>query len=75
MKKASKKSEPAKAGRKQIFIRLLAEYLTADQARRSIELEMGKPDAQVWARLRSASPLFGYPTVDEAEEALTEFLS
>jgi hypothetical protein len=61
--------------RKRRFIRALAEYLAGtNQVAMSIGLEMGKPDAKEWAKVRSASPLFGYPTVDEAEKELTDFL-
>lgn len=64
-----------KQDRKKRFIRQLAEYLVGDQAKKSIELEMGKESAQQWSALRSTTPLSGYPTVDEAEEVLTDFLS
>lgn len=57
------------------FIHALAEYLSANLARRSIELEMGKEAAREWAKLRDHTPLFGWQTVEEAEKALTEFLS
>lgn len=60
--------------RKKLFIRALAEYLVGDQTRLSIELEMGKPHAREWATLRSKTPLIGYPTVDEAEQVLADFL-
>jgi hypothetical protein len=59
---------------KRLFVRALAEFLAGDQARKSIELEMGRPHALEWAALRHRSSLSGYPTVDEAERALTEFL-
>lgn len=59
--------------RRQELIQRLAEYLVQDQARKSIELSMGKPSAEEWARVRSASPLLGYPTVDEAFNQLCEF--
>ena len=59
---------------KQIFIHRLAEYMVKDQAMKSIELEMGKPSAKEWAAMRSLTPLHGYPTVEEAEKVLTEFL-
>ena len=62
------------ADRKKAFIRRLAVFLAGDQARKSIELQMGKPSAREWAELRDLTPLFGYPTVDEAESQLTEFL-
>jgi hypothetical protein len=59
---------------KQTFIHRLAEYMVKDQVQKSIELEMGKPSAWEWAHLRSLTPLHGYPTVEEAEKALVEFL-
>jgi hypothetical protein len=49
----------------------------------SIQLEMarkgtGSPliemNAKDWVKIRQATPLFGYPTVEEAEQQLTEFL-
>ena len=63
-----------KPGRKAEFIRRLAAYLTHDQAKMSIMLQMGRPEAKAWADLRSATPLFGYPTPAEAEKVLKEFL-
>lgn len=68
--KSKKKSQDPRRA----FIRGLAEYLAGDQAVRSIKLEMGDKDAQVWAKLRGLSPLFGYPTVDEAEKLLGSWL-
>lgn len=59
---------------KQRFVRALAEYLSADLARRSIELQMSKPEAQQWAKLRGETPLRGYQDVDETERVLGEFL-
>jgi len=60
--------------RKNEFIRQLAEFLVGDQAAKGIELQMGRKSAQQWALLRSKTPLSGYPTVDEAEKQLQEFL-
>lgn len=57
------------------FVRALAEYLVGDQARMSIYLEMGKPEAQAWAKLRNAGPSLGWATVEEAEAILTRFLA
>lgn len=59
---------------KERFIRQLAQFLAGNQARKSIELEMGKESAKEWAALRATTPLFGYPSVDEAEATLREFL-
>jgi len=58
---------------KRTFVRRLAEYLVKDQASMSIKLEMGLPEAKMWRHLREATPLFGYPTVDEADEQLQEW--
>lgn len=66
------KKEPSKRDK---FIRLLAEYLVEDQARKSIQLQMLKPEAVRWAAMRGLSPLFGYQTVDDAERLLKEFLN
>lgn len=63
-----------KKERKARFIQALAEYLVADQAKKSIELQLGKESAKQWSNLRSTTPLFGYPTVEEAVETLTDFL-
>lgn len=59
---------------KQAFIKTLAAYLVGEQEHMSVLLEMGRPEAAAWARLRNATPLFGYLAVEEAEEILTEFL-
>lgn len=59
---------------KQMFIKELAVFLVGDQVRKSIELQMGKQSAKEWADLRGKTPLFGYPTVDEAEKILDKFL-
>ena len=60
--------------RKAAFIRALAEFLSTDLGRKSIELEMGKDSAREWAKLRSTTPLFGYQSVEEATQVLTTFL-
>jgi hypothetical protein len=58
-----------------LFIRRLAEYMGGpNQVGKSILLQMGKPEAKEWAELRNLTPLFGYPTVDEAEQVLMDFL-
>jgi hypothetical protein len=62
--------------KKKVFIRVLAEYLAGpQQVGKSIELQMGKASAKEWLALRSATPLFGYPTVKDAEKTLAKFLS
>ena len=61
--------------RKAAFIHKLADWLGGEnQARMSIMLQMGRQEAKVWADIRGATPLFGYPSVEEAEKLLTEFL-
>ena len=62
------------ATRKAEFIAALAKYLVEDQARKSIELQMGQESAKEWAHLRSLTPLSGYPSVEEAQEELEDFL-
>jgi hypothetical protein len=59
---------------RQRFIRALAEFLVGNQVEQSIGLQLGKQSAKDWAKLRSATPLFGYPTVDEAFPVLCAFL-
>jgi hypothetical protein len=61
--------------RKKAFIKELARFLASNQAERSIKLQMGKQSAKEWAALRGTTPLFGYPTLEEAETVLTEFLA
>lgn len=56
------------------FVRALAEYLCEGQAKKSIELEMGKESAKEWSKLRSTCPTFGWCSVDEAEKILAKFL-
>lgn len=66
--------------KKREFIKALAKFLVGDQAKKSILLDPrmeGSPFYSVvkeWAELRGASPLFGYPTISEAEEVLEELL-
>jgi hypothetical protein len=69
--------------KKRRFFRALAEFLAGpNQAAWSIMLEVGGASprhgssgwaAQEWAKVRNASRLFGYPTVEEAEKELMEF--
>ena len=70
--------------RKKLFIERLAEFLVDNQAGKgiSLQVELERGDGgrmprwgSEWARLRNATPLFGYPTVEEAIEQLTEFLA
>ena len=71
-----KKAVPsAKVDNRKLFIRALADYLAGTNAvGMSIGLQIGKPEAKVWAKLRGLTPLFGYPTVEEAEKILDDFL-
>ena len=59
---------------KENFIKVLAKFLTEDQVKKSIYLQMKDPGAEEWAKLRGATPLFGYPSIEESEEILKEFL-
>lgn len=59
---------------KKTFIKRLAEYFVVDQAKWSIKLSMNSADAKTWAELRNLTPLRGYPTFEEAEKVLSEFL-
>jgi len=74
MAKTKTKAPPTRLDCKEEFIKELAKYLAGGQAKKSIELEMGKESAKEWAALRSKTPLFGHPTVEEAEKTLREFL-
>ena len=40
----------------------------------SESFQMGKEYAQEWAELRGATPLFGYPNLEEAEKELRVWL-
>ena len=60
--------------RKKEFIHQLSEFLVGNQAVKSIGLESGNKFAEEWAALRSCTPLRGYPTVEEGEKVLEEFL-
>jgi hypothetical protein len=58
----------------ELFIRELAKFLVDEQSRKEVELSEGKRYARDWAALRALTPIRGYPTVDEAERALREFI-
>lgn len=65
--------------RKAEFIRALAEFLAGtNQVRMSLALSMPRSElhavAELWRDVRQATPLFGYPSVEEAEAELREFL-
>lgn len=72
--KTERNAQKLRNARRDAFIKVLANYLVRDQAKRSIQLEMGSSDAKEWAEMRSLTPLMGYPTVDEAVQVLKEFL-
>lgn len=72
MEKGEKKM--TKEEKKEQFIKQLAKFLVADQVHKSIQLQIGKLEAKQWAELRQTTPLFGHPTIEEAEKCLTEFL-
>jgi len=62
------------------FIHELAVYLADNQAAKGIAIQMERPAAPVkwaseWAKVRGASPIFGYPTVEETEKQLTDFFN
>jgi len=79
MSKSSAESVAEKAAsppsRREEFIRALAEYLAGNAAHMSILLEMGRPEAQLWAKLRGATPLRGWQSVEEAEKELSEWFA
>ena len=61
------------------FVHQLALFLVENQTAKGISLAMERPTMPVlwayeWSKLRNSSPIFGYPTVEEAEKQLKEFL-
>jgi hypothetical protein len=72
--KSSHRQPVVEPDRKDLFIEVLAEYLVKNQAEMSIRLEMKDPGALAWAKLRSATPLFGYPTQAQAATQLRNWL-
>jgi hypothetical protein len=62
--------------RKEALIRALAEYLVEDEFHKSILLQMGKPEARTWAKLRGLTSIRGNGvTVEEAIKILSEDLA
>lgn len=59
---------------KERFVKALATFLTADAAAMSIKLQMGHDEGKRWAALRIATPLFGWPSQEEAEDTLRRWL-
>lgn len=56
------------------FVKALAVFLAGNQAEMSILLQLGRAEGERWRELRRATPLAGYPTVEQAEQELREFL-
>ncbi len=61
--------------RRDELIRALAEFLSRDLGRKSIELEMGRVDARDWAKLYQLSGCHGYATAEETETAIRRTLA
>ena len=60
--------------RRKEFVSALAEYLVSDEAIKSVKLQSGDQEAKLWARIRNATPLFGYyKTTEKAEKELAEW--
>ncbi len=58
------------------FIAAVAEFLTTDVVRKSIKLQMGEIDAQMWAQIANTIPGgSGYDTVEKRIEQLTWLLA
>lgn len=64
----------------QRFVKALAVFLVENQASKSVALEVERMRPRQgtimaeWAALRATTPLMGYPTVEQAETELAEFL-
>ena len=56
------------------FVRLIAKYLVEDAVKKSIALQLQRPDAIEWSEIRATTPIFGYPTVEQAAAELSEWL-
>lgn len=67
----------AKIEKKERFCRVLAEFLVGNAAAMSVMLgvQPDNPTAQFWQRLRNETPLFGYPSVEDAVKVLMDFFS
>lgn len=59
---------------KEKFIKVLAKYLVGSSAEKSIKLQMETKEGKEWSELLNSTLIFGWKTVEEAEEILTEFL-
>lgn len=76
--KTLKKAASEREARKSDFIEAVAEFLTSEQGRKSIDLEMAgkgyqRPDAVAWARIRNTLNL-GYASKEEAIAAIMRVL-
>jgi len=60
--------------KKEKFIKQLAKYLCGNSAEKSVKLQMETKEGKEWADLLNTTPIFGWKTLEEAEEILTEFL-
>lgn len=60
--------------RKPLFVKALARYLVGNQAEKSIKLQLSQRDAIEWRDVRQTTPLHGYPTIEEAENQLADWL-
>jgi hypothetical protein len=64
-------------GNKAEFVRALARYLAGRNAVKmnlALSTGIGRDAAERWLEIRNATPLQGYPTIDEAEETLGDWL-
>lgn len=62
-------------GDKKALARALAKHLAGPNAvRMSMGLQLGHEGARALAEIRSATPLFGHQSVEEAEAVLLEWL-
>lgn len=60
--------------RKADFVHKLARFLVDDQDTKFAQAQVAVPLAREWKVLREMVPLYGYPTVEEAELELEGFL-
>lgn len=60
---------------KDALIDAIAHLLVDDVGRKSIDLQLQKPYAQEWARVRSLTSIKGYATFEEAVKCLRSDLA
>lgn len=65
---AAVKPHPLRA----MLIDAIADFLTTEEGRKSIEIEMGKPDAEVWAKMRNYAGVRGWGATKEDAIACLE---